>query len=158
MDATRPCPKDDILSAYIDGSLSEPLEARIRTHLESCSICRDELEGLMMMDRLMGELPDIEPSSGFDRAFWQKVSEKETQPDRFSFIKTFFFGWRPYLATAATALIVLGGVVFYESRKGLSVEEIVIAENMDLLQEYDLISRLDLLENWEVIVDTGTES
>ncbi len=47
------------LSAYVDQALSAQERMRVQTHLEQCTACRQELESLLWMKRLLRQTPTI---------------------------------------------------------------------------------------------------
>lgn len=46
------CPSKEQLSQWIDGSLYDSDNAELKQHLSTCSICRDEVNELVWLDRL----------------------------------------------------------------------------------------------------------
>jgi hypothetical protein len=53
------CPNPDLLSAFFDGELESPWSERIKEHVESCGPCRQALERLKKLRRVL--LTDEEP-------------------------------------------------------------------------------------------------
>lgn len=47
------------LSAWIDGTLSERERGRVQAHLQSCEACRQELESLLWVKRLLRQTPTV---------------------------------------------------------------------------------------------------
>ncbi len=149
------CPNEKTLSDYLDQALSISRMKGVQYHLEICRECRRKLADLGSaydrMDQMICDLPEVAPSSGFDERFWRKVAQLEKQRNRPTWMERFFFTWRPLLAAGAAAALVTMFVVFRPSYSDFSREEIFIADHMEMLKDLELIERLDLLENWEVI-------
>jgi anti-sigma factor RsiW len=62
------------LSAYQDGELRPVEQDRIKIHLEDCQECRKQYSELKRIWHLLGEWPDIHPSSGFHLQVLGKIS------------------------------------------------------------------------------------
>jgi hypothetical protein len=143
----------------MDEELSGEKAARVRSHLETCGDCRKELESFQIVDSLLQGIREIEPSGGFERSFWRKVAGIEEKKSQRSFSGFVFSGWRPYLATALVFVLVTGFFFLRDrSSPGPGPEEILIAEQMELLVDFDLINQLDLLENWDAIMTLEEKS
>lgn len=147
---TDPCKDETLLSAYLDGELPESRADEVRRHLASCSRCRKAFESLAQTDALVQKFDSIEPSTDFDRTFWQKVEAIEEQKEQRHWFRYLFRGWRPVLAGGLAGLAV-AVFIYSVGTKALSPEEMFIAEHMELLNNYDLIGELEMLEHWEAI-------
>jgi hypothetical protein len=55
------------------------------------------------------------------------------------------------MAAGLAASIVLGVLMISGPEPDLSRDEMAIAENMELLMDYDLIRHLEILENWDAL-------
>lgn len=53
------CPDAMLLSAYIDGELSQKRWLQVALHLEHCSRCREELGGLQRVKTIVAGLPQL---------------------------------------------------------------------------------------------------
>lgn len=62
------------LSAYQDGELRLVEQNRIKIHLEDCLKCRKHYSELQRIWHVLGELPDLHPSSGFHLQVRGKIS------------------------------------------------------------------------------------
>ena len=101
------CPDGELLSAYFDGELQAPWDGRIRAHLEGCSRCRERLEQLQALRRVLQG--DSEPDH--QRSF-QLTREALTARVWRSFNRGRSF-WRtrvavPLPAAAAALALLLG--------------------------------------------------
>jgi len=143
------CKSETILSAFADNELSSRRAGEVYKHLQTCSDCRKKLREIEALNSLLSTLPEREFSPDFERSFWKKIdAEDSRQAER----HRRFFGWRPILAGGLAAGLVAGlffGVFEYRSHQGISQEEIFMAENMELLNDFEPIRNLDFLEYWE---------
>ena len=142
---------DNLLSAFMDGELSATEEQSVRQHLAHCQTCQRQLEALAATDDMVRALDVLEPSEGFERTFWRRVADMETrQADRW-WMRLNRPVWRPALAMGLVAGLAVGIFVMRLPEKGVSLEDRFMAENVELLNEYDLIHNLEILENWEAL-------
>ena len=51
-------------------------------------------------------------------------------------------------------IVIISGKTGYEPE----INEMILAENLELFQEYDVVNRLDLLEHWDVISEISEDS
>ena len=138
----------------MDGELSGHEETMFAKHLKMCNICQKELEILRFSDNAILNIPEIEPSTGFDRAFWDKIDTIEAKKSRWAIPFDILFGKvRPQLLAACSVIVVAGAVFFMTRPYAPGEDDILIAENLELLQDYEVIDNLDLLENWETIMN-----
>ena len=87
-----------LLSAYLDGEVSDSERAGVDTHLAGCESCRSELATLRATVDLLGSLPQIAPSRSFALA-------QEPEPVR-SF-EPLFWTARAVAPIAAVLLVAL---------------------------------------------------
>lgn len=50
---------DELLNSWVDGVVTADERSIICTHLEHCQLCRDELESLRTVKRLLSDLPQV---------------------------------------------------------------------------------------------------
>lgn len=55
----------DLLSALLDGELTPEEATAVRTHVESCDACAEELEAVRDARRMLRELPAVDPPATF---------------------------------------------------------------------------------------------
>jgi len=147
------------LSVYADGELSGKETDKIRAHLDQCDDCRKALESVYASNSLLLGIGDIEPSRNFEQSVWKQIEKIEEKSLRRFLSEMFFFGWRPYAAAAMTALVFIFSIAVYHKSitpglrfQGLGPQDIAIAENLELLEEFEIVSQLELLENLDVIM------
>jgi hypothetical protein len=57
-----------------------------------------------------------------------------------------------------TAMIIAGFVLWSNAPNSPELNEVVIAENLELLQNFQEINHLELLENWDNIMKSDEKS
>lgn len=144
------------ITPFIDNALSVDDQQKVQFHLEKCASCRKQWLELKKTDQLLRSLDEIDVSESFDRQFWGKLDTQTQVPPVRSFFESIFTGWRPYAAALSAAAII---VVFSLNggKTTLTPEQIVIANNIEMLENFELINHLDLLENWDEIKAMDTE-
>jgi anti-sigma factor RsiW len=92
------------LSAYLDRELAPEEEAAVRQHLAGCAACRQELDRLSALKRMLAALPERPLPEGF----WSALRRELQRGSRPAPIR-WFGGWRarPVPALAAAAVVVL---------------------------------------------------
>lgn len=161
------CRLSKTLSAYMDGELPKNGMDRMRRHLADCPACRSHLKTLQSTRKLMMEMEDIIPSSDFDKRFLEKLSavsapaelqqtpqaDIRPAPGIFHQLKTFLLStWRPYaLGTVAAGVLAFFILNVQDDAGRLEPEDIFLAENLEILQEYEILSDLEFFEYLEGI-------
>lgn len=146
--AINPCKDESVLSALADGELTQEETAIVQLHLESCSVCRQRFEFFRNADQTIQDMGGLEPSPDFDRAFWRKVADLESQKKSRFRLSSMMTGWRPIFATGMAAAAVVAILIYSGQHKTPSQDEALIVQNMELLQDYDVIDQLDMFEHW----------
>ncbi len=76
----RICRKNQkLLSAYVDGMLSEKAKKSFAAHLDFCTECRKALRETELLRELLREFPEKDPGLGFETAILSRVREKKTE-------------------------------------------------------------------------------
>lgn len=63
----------EILSLYADGVLNEAENAACEKHLAECPLCRQELDNILQISRLLQEMPEIPLPENFQQELHQKL-------------------------------------------------------------------------------------
>ena len=80
-------PNEEVLLAYLDGELSNPLIRSVRDHLTSCWRCRSVLADLETQAEAVSRLLSVQSDSEIDRSIrgrerflrWRELFEKRRQ-------------------------------------------------------------------------------
>jgi len=161
----KECREKKYISTFMDGELSSKDKKRVETHLETCPECQKEIATLQSLNSLFREMKEIEPSHNFARGFWKKMEDERAGKIRWDIINPFTWGWPPSVVATTAMILLVGGIVFLQKTphslfnpisdsaldKSSNTSVMLIAEDLDFYQDMELISQLDLLENWDVI-------
>jgi anti-sigma factor RsiW len=145
------CKNENLLSALIDDELPQELGEMIRRHLDTCPRCRQRFEDLQKTDTMIRDMATLEPSANFERTFWSKIDNLKNRSKNHLRLISLLTGWRPVTAASAIAAMIVAFLIYTGHHGGLSSEEIFIAQNIELLQDYDLIDHLEMLEQWDIV-------
>jgi anti-sigma factor RsiW len=155
----RACTKH--LPAWLDGELAPKLADEVAAHLQACGACAAERRRLEALLRVVDSVEAPPLSAGFDAAFRTKLAEarvaaaasSSAEPPRRAW-------WRlPALGAAAAALavaVVVGVTLRSRTHPTLPEGEVAIAQNLELLRDYEVVSNLDALEDFAVVSDLDT--
>lgn len=159
------CRYEKMISAFLDGELSESDAEKLLSHISDCSDCRLAMETYAAMDRRLNAMPQIDPSGEFDKRVFAEIAAFEAKQDR---LKQLFgwilHSWRLPAALATAALLVFFVIVYpglhpvmnpgvsVKGETAPSMDETMMAEQLEFFQQYDVINNLELLENWEAVV------
>ncbi|PYN81511.1 MAG: hypothetical protein DMD96_09640 [Candidatus Rokuibacteriota bacterium] len=143
---------DTDLVPYLRGELPPAERERVARHLEECPDCRQDTEQLrdLLGDlaRSIGE-PPVVNWARYRAELYQKLEARRGRRA---------WWWRPVplalSAGLAGVLLVVGvwsGLELSKSTDPFSLDEAVIGRELGLLQEYQMVERLDLLEDLDVI-------
>ena len=146
---------DTDLVPYLRGELPAADRERVARHLEECPDCRQDTEQLR---DLLGHLSrSIGQPPGVNWAHYRAELREKLEARR----ERRVWWWRPaplvLAASTAGALLLL--VAVWSGRETstgadpFTVEEAAIGRQLGLLQEYQVVERLDLLEDLDVISD-----
>ena len=148
----KPCKYKKSISVFVDGQLSKIEAEQIQRHLGFCPECLQLYQEYQQLNDLITDLPTIEMSDDFDFRFEAKLKNINSRSLWSRYVKPFFIGWQPILA-AATAACLVAGIIIYSNQETVtpSSEEIIMVQNIDFFQNFEIIRQLELLETWEAI-------
>ena len=92
----------ELLSAYLDGELSEQEKTRVEEHLKDCTACRAQLTTLQEIDEGIRDGLYEEPSREFSFGLRRRVMDKIKPAPRRS-----LFRFAPIFAPVAAAILIL---------------------------------------------------
>ena len=139
------------LIAYVD-DVAAPAERRaVESHLAGCDACRARVAEFRSVSNLLGEIPAIEPSFGFDARVRQRVAA-EPQPGWFA-----WFAPQARLALSAAMLVALTVLMVKlpgnRTDAPAPVASTVTAAAASSDQDFDAIKDLGVLENYDVVTN-----
>jgi anti-sigma factor RsiW len=135
--------------AFVDERASAAERRDVESHLTGCPVCRARLQEFRSVSNLLGELPAIEPSFGFDLRVRQRVAA-EPQPGWFAWLVP-----QARLALSAAMLVALTvWMVKLPANRTLPPAPAaapVAAASSD--QDFDAVKDLGVLENYDVVTN-----
>jgi len=152
------CNDGSKIFAFTDGELPDSQMEEIRSHLEECEACRKQLAMLQQADRLIRNIPEIEASRNFEKNFWKKIAAIEEKKETRSIFSFFQFKYKSFALASLSAMIIAGFVLWSNAPRSPELNDVMIAENLELLQNFQEIRHLELLENWENIMKSDEKS
>ncbi len=133
------------LIAYLDGRAKASEQEKVEGHLAGCAACRSRAEEMRKVSMLLGEVPAIEPSFGFDARVRQRVA---AEPRRSWF-------WRlvpaPRPAFAVALLIALTVLLAKLPSHRAPVTPIATTSAQEQEEDFNAIKNLGVLENYDVL-------
>ena len=133
------------LIAYLDQRANPADRRDVEEHLAGCAACRTRADEFRSVSNMLGDLPAVEPSFGFDARVRQRVA---AEPPRLS-----WFGWfapQARFALSAAMLVALTvWVAKLPSSKPVVSNPATTAVASD--QDFDAIKDLGVLENYDVL-------
>jgi anti-sigma factor RsiW len=134
------------LITYLDGRANSSERRKIEDHLASCPGCRSRAEEMRKVSMLLGDLPAIEPSFGFDARVRQRVA---AEPQRSWF-------WRlvpPPRPAFAMALLIAMTVLVAKlpTKRTPAPPTNTVASAQQQEEDFNAIKNLGVLENYDVL-------
>jgi hypothetical protein len=142
------------LIAFIRGDLVGAAHDRVALHLERCSDCRMTRDDFRdTLDTLRGSIPEP-PAVHWYRYRTALHRKLEERPERSA--GRAWWHWPVPLALSAGlagVLVFLAMLGSYPSvdRRGAAGVETAIASRLELLRNYRVVERLDLLEDFDIL-------
>ncbi len=152
----RRCRKN--LSMWLDGDLPEAVAAEVQTHVEDCPGCSAAKVEILALHAVLAQMPEEQPSPGFDAAFTRKLQDAKRQrrlaEGREKGQKNKRSYWRfPVLAGAAATVCGAAVVLMLIRSPELpgSPSAMELASHLEFLQNYDVVTNLEALEDFEMV-------
>lgn len=99
----------ELISAYIDGEISEADQKNLENHLLTCKSCQETLTLFYQIKENMSVIEPVTPPKGFHEHLMGKVKEEALAIEKTKTKKKSTHRWMGYVSTAAAVII---GVVF----------------------------------------------
>jgi len=138
-------PTDD-LTALLDGALAPARRAEVEAHLHACGACRAERARLAGALALLSALPPPpEPSPLFTTRLAARLAR---EPAPAAGLLARLFAWRWRLAVPVAGLAAAAAVAVLTVRHQRA-EELALAADLDLLENYEVVASLGDVETEE---------
>jgi anti-sigma factor RsiW len=138
-------PTDD-LTALLDGALAPARRTELEAHLAGCEACRAERDRLQGALRLLGALPaPPEPSPLFATRLAARLAR---EPAPRAGVLARLHAWRWRLALPVAGLAAAAAVALLTVRHQRA-EELALAADLDLLEDYEAVASLGDVETAE---------
>ena len=131
---------------YVDGRLKESERAEVEKHLAGCAACRLRVHEFRSVNELLGELPQIEPSTAFDIRVHARVA---AEPAKRSWWR--WFAPSPRVAFAASLLLL--ATVWIGMRQYRNGSAANTPDDSTLIQNQQVLDNMDVLSNFEPLTD-----
>lgn len=95
------------LSAWIDGTLSEGERTRVQAHLQGCEACRQELESLLWVKRLLRQTPTVP----VPRSFVLRPADLERSSARVRWQSPVAIRWATAVVSLLFVVVLLGDLL-----------------------------------------------
>jgi anti-sigma factor RsiW len=137
-----------LLIPCVDGKATAAERREVNSHLAGCAVCRARVDEFGKLSSVLGELPFVEPSFGFDAQLRARIASAEARPNWLSWLVP-----SPRLTCAMGVLLVLS--VWFAARplgvgstKPLTAEnQFQMINNLPVLEDYDVVSNFDALSD-----------
>lgn len=104
-------------SDYLDGAVSGVAMATIADHLEACSGCAEEFDGLLAVQQSLAELGPATPPAHLQAQLRQAIAMERERGTHLPLLSRFRLAWDDWLASAAlrgtgglvATIVLLGG-------------------------------------------------
>jgi anti-sigma factor RsiW len=143
------CAYEEDLTAFVDRELPDLRARQIEAHLPGCEACRATLALIQRTVEQLASLPELETSPSLRRLVLRRVDEL---PEGFWSRAR---GWLrpvvlvPAMGMAAAAAVAV--VVVERDRSApASLDQLVVAENLEVLEDMDVVG-LDSPDDLEVV-------
>ena len=136
-----------LLTPYVDEKANAAECREVDSHLAGCASCRARVHEFAKLSNVLGELPVMEPSFGFDAQLRARIAS-EARPNWLSWLVP-----SPHLTFAMAILVVLS--LWFAARplgvgstKPLTAEnQFQMINNLPVLEDYDVVSNFDALSD-----------
>lgn len=149
-----------MLSAYLDGELTPEERADIERRVEEDPEARAELNNLRVLRGALGEAPSID----FERDRFPELLRtiQDAAPARRPRRRPWLAGvrewwdrapgWQPAMAAALAAAAAVGLWMYADGGRVSEQQFAALAGDLDLYENWDVITEIDLLEDYEAIL------
>lgn len=138
------------LIAYVDARATAAERRDVEAHLANCAACRTRVEEFRGLSALLGEVPAIEPSFGFDARVRQRIAAEPQKR---------WLAWlTPQVRLALSAAMLVALTVWMvkvpaNAPHGTVQTPTTAAVTAPSDQDFDAVKDLGVLENYDVVTN-----
>jgi anti-sigma factor RsiW len=138
------------LIAFVDERATAAERRDVESHLAGCAVCRARVQEFRSVSNLLGQLPAIEPSFGFDARVRQRVAA-EPGPG--------WFAWFVPQARLALSAAMLVALTVWMVKLPANHPPAPVAAPMAAAtaissdQDFEAVKDLGVLENYDVVTN-----
>jgi Putative zinc-finger len=138
------------LLGYIDGRLKESEQREMEKHLAACPACTVRVNEFRSVSRLLGELPQIEPSAAFDVRLQARIAAEPVKQNWWSWL-----GAAPRVLVAASMLLLATVWVGHRPLDHTDMASSNGGDETQVMQDQDLpvLENYDVLANFEPLTE-----
>ena len=105
---------EELLAAYVDGTVAGTERSRVEEHLAECGRCREEVTLATEARAAVGRLPEVTPPPGLSTAVRRELRRRQTDAGERRGPRA----WRVVTATAVAAGLAAAGVLTFATLRG----------------------------------------
>jgi hypothetical protein len=143
---------EELLSAYIDGEITEREKQIVEEHLETCRECGELLVDFSKVHSLYGELDHLRAPQGFRL----RVAQRVDAPSRSWFVLPWKMCRLGYAFSILLLVMLVGSVLFWQVRERSSEQsgETLLAGEIEVFAE-DILFGDGLFDDVEALSEEG---
>jgi predicted anti-sigma-YlaC factor YlaD len=136
------------LEAYRRNEISTGLKKLIDAHLDTCSSCRQELDSLRQLDKLLDNYQMASVTTGFAVRFRERLENEYTRTIK-------YFTWRKIGLVASVAVVLVAVIIWiinpFSSLPSSTEKEII--NNLDMLEDLETVQMMDVIgvDDYELV-------
>jgi len=143
------------LEAYRRNEISADLKNIMEVHLNTCSSCRQELESLQRLDKLLESYQMVPVTSGFATKLRERLENEEARTKKY-----FISNWRKVGLLASAAVVLITCAIWIinpfsspsslpDGQAGSTESEII--NDLELLENLETVQMMDFMDDYELV-------
>ncbi len=137
-----------LLIDFVDKKLDKEKTGFVRRHLESCKLCRDEVDGLVVLFDEMNKIEDEQPDENLKQNFTAMLEAEKQKVSKPSIKKTGRKIWlqSPLGQVAAGVALLIAGMMLgllIRTNSGQDMEVAELKNEVDNIKDMLILTKLD---------------
>jgi hypothetical protein len=149
----------NLLIEFMGGDLTDDIRVLVEDHLSNCERCSQEHALLLVENKIFAAIPQVEPTQFFDASFFNTLNQEKARA-----LEKKKSLWArvlsaPFFAVKVPAIalaLILAFTLIYNTgtiREKPDLESYSIASSLGMLAQYEVVLKLDLLENYDFLMN-----